>query len=57
MNSTKSTRTRFTIAKKIEVLDLVKDEFSLASSTLFQFIKNEKKIRDEFETKPYTWLP
>ena len=58
MNSAKSTQTRFTIAKKIEVLDLVKNgkarteicrEFSLASSTLFQFIKDEKKIRDEFE--------
>ena len=60
MNFAKSTRTRFTIAKKIEVLDLVKDgkartetcrKFSLASSTLLQFIKDEKKIRDEFENK------
>ena len=56
MNSKKSTRTRFTIA----VLDHINDgkaiteicrEFSLASSTLFQFIKDEKKIRDEFENK------
>ncbi len=54
MNSAKSTRTRFTIAKKIVVLDRVKDgkvrskicrNFSLASSTLFQFIKDVKKIR------------
>ena len=52
-NSKKSTRTRPTIAKKTEAPDPVNDgkarseirrEFPLASSTLLQFTKDEKKF-------------
>ena len=59
MTSPKTKRTRFTIAKKIEILNLLQNgnarsdvcrQYSIASSTLFQFIKDEKKIRSEFET-------
>ena len=58
MNSPKSKRTRFSIAKKIEILELVKTgksrsdlcrDFGIASSTLHQFIKDESKIRGEFD--------
>ena len=59
MTSPKNKRIRFSIAKKVEILDLVRKgnprtdicrTYAIASSTLFDFIKNEKKIRDEFES-------
>ena len=58
MNSPKGKRTRFSIAKKVEILDLVKKgksrveickEFGLAPSTLSTFLRDEKKVREEFE--------
>ena len=59
MNSGKTKRTRFAIAKKIEILDLVKSgtiprteickNYKIASSTLHTFLKFERKIRKEFD--------
>ena len=58
MTSTKATRVRFSIAKKIELLDLVKKgksrpvlckENGIAPSTLQNFLRDEKKLRAEFE--------
>ena len=57
MNSPKSNRVRLSVAKKVEVLELVKQGkmkkevcllYGLASSLLSMIIKKEKKIRDEF---------
>ena len=59
MDSPKTKRTRFSIAKKVEILDCVKTgtprveicrNYSIASSTLHTFLKHESKIREEFET-------
>ena len=59
MNSLKSKRTRFSIIKKIELLDLVRKGkprkeicliYGIPPSTLFTFIKDEEKIRQEYET-------
>ena len=58
MNAPKATRVRFLIAKKVELLDLFRKgrsrtdicrDYGIASSTLFNFIKDESKIRGEFE--------
>ena len=59
MNSPKATRVHLSIAKKkIEVLDFVKKtnfkkevclRYNLAPSTLSTLMKNEKKLRDEFD--------
>ena len=58
MNAPKATRVRFSIAKKVELLDLFRKgrsrtdicrDYGIASSTLFNFIKDESKIRGEFE--------
>ena len=59
MESPKMKRTRFSIAKKVEILDLVKAgkprtdicrEFKIAPSTLYTFLKDEGKLRKEFES-------
>ena len=50
-------KTRFTIAKKIELIDLVKGKsrkevcliYGIAPSSLGTIIKNEPKIREEFK--------
>ena len=58
MNSPKTTRVRFSIAKKIELIDLVKQgksrpelckQHGIAPSTLQNFLRDEKKLRAEFE--------
>ena len=54
----KQTRFRFSIAQKIELLDLVKEgkprteicrTYNIPTSTLHQFLKDEVRIREEFE--------
>ena len=59
MTTPKNKRTRFSIAKKVEILDKVQKgdsraelcrSYEIASSTLHTFIKDEKKIRAEFES-------
>ena len=54
----KITRFRFSIAQKVELLDLVRQgtprteicrTYNIPSSTLHQFLKDEARIRDEFE--------
>ena len=58
MNSPKSTRVHLSIAKKIEILDFAKKtklkkevclRYNIAPSTLGTIIKNEQKLRDEFD--------
>ena len=58
MSSPKTKRTRFSIAKKVELLNLLKKGkgrkevcqlYSVSPSTLFTFVKDELKIREEFE--------
>ena len=58
MSSPKGKQIRFSLAKKIEMLDLVKKgkarteicrEYGLAPSTLQNFLRDEKKVREEFE--------
>ena len=57
-NSPKNTRVRLFLAKKIELLDLIKEgkprpeicqAHSIATSTLHNIIKEETKLRSEFE--------
>ena len=58
MNSPKKTRIRFPLAKKIEMLDLAKQgkprpeickSYGISPSTLQNFIREEAKLRSEFE--------
>ena len=58
MNSPKSTRVRLTLAKKIELLDKIKEGksraelcrlYGIAPTTVHSFIKEEAKLRTEFE--------
>ena len=58
IDKVKITRFRFSIAQKVELLDLMKKgtprteicrTYNIPSSTLHQFLKDEARIRDEFE--------
>ena len=57
MSSPKTKLTQFSIAKKVELLDLLKKGkgkefcqlYSVSPSTLFTFVKDELKIREELE--------